>query len=63
MNKFSWYEAKSVNEALGNVNSTVSDILAKNFTKTSAVFKAGGIDLLDLMKEGLVKPGKIISIF
>ncbi len=62
MNKFSWYEAKSVNEALEQVNATVSDILAKNSSKTSAVFKAGGIDLLDLMKEGLAKPGKIISI-
>lgn len=62
MNKFSWYDARSVNEALENVNSTVSDILAKNFTKTSSVFKAGGVDLLDLMKEGLVKPGKVINI-
>jgi len=62
MNKFSWYEAKSVEDALGKVNATVSDILAKNGYKSSSVFKAGGVDLLDLMKEGLVNPGTIIDI-
>lgn len=62
MNKFSWYEAKSVEDALGKVNATVSDILAKNGYKSSSVFKAGGIDLLDLMKEGLLRPGTIINI-
>ncbi|MBR9997688.1 MAG: FAD binding domain-containing protein [Cyclobacteriaceae bacterium] len=62
MNKFSWYEAKSVEDALGKVNATVSEILAKNGNQTSAIFKAGGVDLLDLMKEGLVRPGMVIGI-
>ncbi len=62
MNKFSWYEPKSIEDALGKVNATVSDILAKNGSKSSIIFKAGGIDLLDLMKEGLVNPGTIINI-
>jgi xanthine dehydrogenase YagS FAD-binding subunit len=62
MNKFSWYEAKSVEDAVNKVNSTASDILGKAPNGSSVVFKAGGIDLLDLMKEGLVNPSSIVSI-
>ncbi len=62
MNKFSWYEAKLVEDALDIVNATSSDILAKSPKDSTVIFKAGGIDLLDLMKEGLVNPGTIIGI-
>ncbi len=61
MNKFSWYEATSVEDALQHVNSTVSAALTKP-ANSAAVIKAGGIDLLDLMKEGLVEPKTIINI-
>ena len=50
MNKFSWYEAKSVEDAIEKVNATSSDILGKQQSGSSVIFKAGGIDLLDLMK-------------
>ncbi len=62
MNKFSWYEAKSVEDALKQVNSTVSQVLMKQGNQPSSVFKAGGIDILDLMKEGLVRPDLVVSI-
>jgi xanthine dehydrogenase YagS FAD-binding subunit len=62
MNKFSWYNAKSVEEALKEVNATVSEALSSKSPDAPAVFKSGGVDLLDLMKEGLVKPHKIINI-
>jgi len=62
MNKFSWYEAKSVDDAVKKVNATASDILGKSPNGSSVVFKAGGIDLLDLMKEGLVNPSTIVSV-
>jgi xanthine dehydrogenase YagS FAD-binding subunit len=62
MNKFSWYEAKSVEDAIGKVNATSSDILGKQPNGSSVIFKAGGIDLMDLMKEGLVNPSTIVSI-
>lgn len=62
MNKFSWYEAKSVEDAVSKVNATASDILGKSSSGSSVVFKAGGIDLMDLMKEGLVNPSTIISV-
>jgi xanthine dehydrogenase YagS FAD-binding subunit len=61
MNKFSWYEAKSVEDALQQVNSTVSEQLYEHSDKAS-VFKSGGVDVFDLVKEGLLKPQKIINI-
>ncbi len=61
MNKFSWYEAKSVEDALKQVNATVSEELYKP-TQKAAVMKSGGIDVLDLVKEGLVQPQKIVNI-
>ncbi|TLP81761.1 FAD binding domain-containing protein [Maribacter sp. ACAM166] len=61
MNKFSWYEAKSVEDALEQVNSTVSEELYQA-TDKAAVFKSGGIDVFDWVKEGLLKPQKIVNI-
>ncbi|MDZ7608561.1 MAG: FAD binding domain-containing protein [Cyclobacteriaceae bacterium] len=62
MNKFSWYEATSVNDALQHVNATASDILGKPAGNPGVILKAGGVDLLDLMKEGLVNPSTIVSV-
>lgn len=61
MNKFSWYEATSIEDALQQVNSTVSEQLYEHKNKAS-VFKSGGIDVFDLVKEGLLKPQKIVNI-
>jgi len=61
MNKFSWYEAKSVEDALEKVNSTVSEQLY-GATSDAAVFKSGGVDVLDWVKEGLLKPQTIVNI-
>jgi xanthine dehydrogenase YagS FAD-binding subunit len=62
MNPFSWYDAKTIEEAQSEVSATVSETLQKNAPENAAVFKSGGIDLLDLMKEGLAKPRKIVNI-
>ncbi len=61
MNKFSWYEAKSLEDALEQVNSTVSEQLYAS-SKGAAVFKSGGIDVFDWVKEGLLAPEKIVNI-
>lgn len=61
MNKFSWYEAKSVEDAINQVNSTLSEQLYES-TSDAAVFKSGGIDIFDWVKEGLLKPQKIVNI-
>ena len=62
MDKFSWYEAKSVEDAVDKANATASDILGKKQNGSSVIFKAGGIDLLDLMKEGLVNPSTLVGV-
>jgi len=61
MNKFSWYEAKTVEEALKQADATVSSALTKA-PNTASVIKAGGVDVLDLLKEGLIEPKRIINI-
>ena len=61
MNKFSWYEAKTVEDALKQVNSTISEELYDK-TNKAVVLKSGGVDVMDFVKEGLIKPAKIVNI-
>ena len=49
MNKFAFVDTRTVEEALGQLSE-------------GAVVKAGGIDLLDLMKEDIVSPPKLVNI-
>ena len=49
MNKFSFIDCITIDQALGELGN-------------GAMVKAGGIDLLDLMKEGIVTPPKLVNI-
>jgi len=49
MNQFTFVDCTTVGEALGNL-------------KQGAVVKAGGIDLLDLMKDGIATPSTLVNI-
>jgi len=49
MNKFAFVDCTTVDQALSEL-------------KDGAVAKAGGIDLLDLMKDGIVTPPKLVNI-
>ena len=49
MNRFSFVNCTTVSDALDQAGE-------------GAVFKAGGIDLLDLMKDGIVTPSKLVNI-
>ena len=49
MNKFAFVDTRTVDEALSQLGD-------------GAVVKAGGIDLLDLMKEDIVSPSKLVNI-
>ena len=49
MNQFTFIDCTSVDQALDQL-------------KNGAVIKAGGIDLLDLMKDGIVAPPKLVNI-
>ena len=54
MNSFEWIDATSVERA--------STLLAGRDRALPVVAKAGGIDLLDLMKEGIVRPSRVVNL-
>jgi len=62
MERFQWAAARTLEEAQEQVNATTSDVVTKRAKGKSSILKAGGVDLLDLMKEGLATPDKVISI-
>ncbi len=66
MNRFAWATARTVSEAAAAASITVANAmtLAPEAMKQGegAIVKANGIDLLDLLKEGLLKPSKIVSL-
>jgi xanthine dehydrogenase YagS FAD-binding subunit len=49
MNRFEWVNATTVDQALAAVIE-------------GAAFKAGGVDLLDLMKDGIASPSRLVNI-
>jgi xanthine dehydrogenase YagS FAD-binding subunit len=61
MERFGWRVASSVGEAASAASLTLADAMTKP-TERSTIIKAGGIDLLDLMKEGLVAPRTLVSL-
>jgi xanthine dehydrogenase YagS FAD-binding subunit len=66
MQRFEWLNAKSESEATSSGATTVaSAMVAPTGGRTSQdaiIVKAGGIDLLDLMKEGLLQPRRIVNL-
>lgn len=66
MNRFAFVNARTVTEAAVAASTTVADAMtvaheATGDGKTSVV-KAGGIDLLDLLKEDLLAPSKVVNL-
>jgi xanthine dehydrogenase YagS FAD-binding subunit len=65
MNRFEWTSARRVADAAGAGNATVADAMhSKTGTPGTGavVLKAGGVDLLDLMKEGLLTPKRVVNL-
>jgi xanthine dehydrogenase YagS FAD-binding subunit len=54
MNSFEWVDAHSVEEA--------ARLLREGSANSSTIAKAGGMDLLDLMKEGIVRPKRVVNL-
>jgi xanthine dehydrogenase YagS FAD-binding subunit len=54
MRSFEWMDATSIEQAV--------DLLASGRPDSRTVAKAGGMDLLDLMKEGLVEPVRVVNL-
>ena len=65
MNRFEWTSAGDLVAALRAKSVTVASAMLtpSGAPETHAVIlKAGGIDLLDLMKEGLLQPGRVVNL-
>lgn len=54
MQSFEWIDAASVEEA--------AELLAESSESRPVLAKAGGMDLLDLMKEGILAPARLINL-
>jgi xanthine dehydrogenase YagS FAD-binding subunit len=54
MQSFEWIDARSVEQAAA--------LLAAGSAERPVVAKAGGMDLMDLMKEGIVVPARIVNL-
>lgn len=54
MQSFEWVDARSVEEATALLAATTRD--------APVIAKAGGMDLLDLMKEGIVRPARVVNL-
>jgi xanthine dehydrogenase YagS FAD-binding subunit len=61
MNRFEWSNAASPTEAAASATTTVADAMLAA-PGQGVVLKAGGIDLLDLMKEGLLAPRRLVNL-
>lgn len=66
MLNFEWLNAQSEADAAGSGATTVAVAMTVPIggqkSRDAIVVKAGGIDLLDLMKEGLLQPRRIVNI-
>ena len=62
MDRFTWQSARTVAEAASAGKCTVAEAMRADTDADRVVMKAGGIDLLDLMKEGLLRPTRVINL-
>ena len=66
MNRFAWTAARTIAEAGAAASTTVADAMTAHSGHVdggeTSVIKAGGVDLLDLMKGELLAPTRLISL-
>ena len=65
MNRFEWSSAGTVGQAAASASTTVADAMLAppgGPPGQAVLLKAGGIDLLDLMKEGLLAPRRVVDL-
>lgn len=60
MNRFEWSAPTTVAEAASSATTTMADAMAG--AADAALVKAGGVDVLDLMKENLVAPRRLVNL-
>jgi xanthine dehydrogenase YagS FAD-binding subunit len=54
MQSFEWIDAKTIEQA--------ATLLAASSEQRPVIAKAGGMDVLDLMKEGILKPARVVNL-
>ena len=66
MNRFAWVSARTIAEAAAAASTIVADAMTPSVEVAghgeAAIVKAGGIDLLDLLKEHLLSPGRLVDL-
>ncbi len=66
MNRFALVNARTISEAAIAASATVADamVVSSETARSNkvSVVKAGGIDLVDLLKEGLLAPDKVVNL-
>ncbi len=66
MNRFEWVETRSPLEAAGLTSATAAEAMTvlegQPLPRDGSILKAGGIDLLDLMKEELIQPRRLVNL-
>jgi xanthine dehydrogenase YagS FAD-binding subunit len=66
MDSFAWLAPKTAADAASAASALVADVMTRAGTDAavphSAILKAGGIDLLDLMKERLLVPETVVNL-
>jgi len=63
MHRFAFTDARTIAEAARGASTTVADAMINSLTDhETSVVKAGGIDLLDLLKENLLTPAKVVNL-
>ncbi len=62
MNRFEYSQVQTIQEAIDMMTQTVPEATLKRTSGPAYVVKAGGTDLIDLIKEGIVEPDRIIDL-
>ncbi|MGD0641948.1 MAG: FAD binding domain-containing protein [Roseiarcus sp.] len=62
MKNFAWAPARSIAEAAAAAATLVADAMIAPGEAGDSIVKAGGVDVVDLMKEGLLAPALVVSL-
>ncbi len=62
MKRFEWVDAKSAQEAVKLTDSCTADLMGGKKDSQGSVIKAGGIDLLDLLKERVLPATRLVNV-
>jgi len=65
MNSFEWLSVSGLAQAAGTGSVTVADAMRSQSGRPGSdavILKAGGVDVLDLMKDGLLSPRRVVNL-